>query len=42
MTAAAKAAAPAHLRLEHVVSGYGQIMAIKGISLRVETGGSWR
>jgi branched-chain amino acid transport system ATP-binding protein len=28
----------AHLELDGVVSGYGQIMAIKGISLRVETG----
>ena len=35
----ASAGAPsAHLRLEGVVSGYGQITAIKGISLRVETG----
>jgi len=33
------AAAPsAHLRLDAVVSGYGQIMAIKGISLHVDTG----
>ena len=32
------AAAPAHLRVDNVVSGYGQIMAIKGISLHVETG----
>ena len=32
------AAASAHLRIEGVVSGYGQIMAIKGISLHVETG----
>ncbi len=31
-------AASAHLRVENVVSGYGQIMAIKGISLHVETG----
>ncbi|TAK72645.1 MAG: ABC transporter ATP-binding protein [Dehalococcoidia bacterium] len=29
---------PAHLRVDNVVSGYGQIMAIKGISLHVETG----
>jgi branched-chain amino acid transport system ATP-binding protein len=28
----------AHLQLDGVVSGYGQIMAIKGVSLRVETG----
>ncbi len=28
----------AHLELSDVVAGYGQIMAIKGISLRVETG----
>jgi branched-chain amino acid transport system ATP-binding protein len=28
----------AHLRVDNVVSGYGQIMAIKGISLHVETG----
>jgi branched-chain amino acid transport system ATP-binding protein len=32
------ASASAHLRLQDVVSGYGQIMAIKGISLHVETG----
>ena len=32
------AAAPTHLELQDVVSGYGQIMAIKGISLRVEAG----
>jgi branched-chain amino acid transport system ATP-binding protein len=38
MTAPASAAASAHLRVEGVVSGYGQIMAIKGISLHVETG----
>ena len=38
-TAQTVAPAPsAHLRLEGVVSGYGQIMAIKGISLHVETG----
>jgi branched-chain amino acid transport system ATP-binding protein len=37
MKAAANAPA-AHLELKDVVSGYGQIMAIKGISLRVETG----
>lgn len=36
--AAVSAAAPAHLRLSGVVSGYGQIMAINGISLRVDTG----
>ncbi len=35
---AATPAPSAHLRLEGVVSGYGQIMAIKGISLHVETG----
>ena len=34
----ASAAPSAHLRLDGVVSGYGQIMAIKGISLHVETG----
>ena len=38
MTQAAGAAPPAHLRLADVVSGYGQIMAVKGISLHVETG----
>jgi branched-chain amino acid transport system ATP-binding protein len=38
MTQGASAAPPAHLRLDNVVSGYGQIMAVKGISLRVETG----
>ncbi len=32
------APAPVHLRVDNVVSGYGQIMAIKGISLHVETG----
>ena len=37
MTAAATAPT-ARLELKDVVSGYGQIMAIKGISLRVETG----
>ena len=31
-------AASVHLRVDNVVSGYGQIMAIKGISLHVETG----
>jgi branched-chain amino acid transport system ATP-binding protein len=36
--AAAAAPPPAHLRLDGVVSGYGQIMAIKGISLHVDTG----
>ena len=36
--AATTAAPSAHLRLEGVVSGYGQIMAIKGISLHVDTG----
>ena len=35
---ATTAAPSAHLRLEGVVSGYGQIMAIKGISLHVDTG----
>jgi len=35
---AATNAPAAHLELKDVVSGYGQIMAIKGISLRVETG----
>ena len=34
----ASAAPSAHLRLDGVVSGYGQIMAIKGISLHVDTG----
>ena len=38
MTQAASAPPPAHLRLSDVVSGYGQIMAVKGISLHVETG----
>jgi len=34
-----EAAAPAaHLELRDVVAGYGQIVAIKGISLRVDTG----
>jgi branched-chain amino acid transport system ATP-binding protein len=28
----------AHLRLEGVISGYGQIMGIKGVSLHVDTG----
>ncbi len=32
------AASSAHLEVEDVVSGYGQIMAIKGITLRVDTG----
>ena len=36
--AATTATPSAHLRLEGVVSGYGQIMAIKGISLHVDTG----
>jgi len=33
-----RVATSAHLRVDDVVSGYGQIMAIKGISLHVETG----
>jgi branched-chain amino acid transport system ATP-binding protein len=28
----------AHLEVEGVVSGYGQIMAVKGVSLRIDTG----
>jgi len=35
---AGRVATSAHLRVDNVVSGYGQIMAIKGISLHVETG----
>jgi branched-chain amino acid transport system ATP-binding protein len=35
---AGRVEASAHLRVDNVVSGYGQIMAIKGISLHVETG----
>jgi len=38
MTQANGAAPSAHLELKDVVAGYGQIMAVKGISLRVETG----
>ncbi len=37
MTDAAPAPS-AHLELSDVIAGYGQIMAIKGISMRVETG----
>ncbi len=38
MTQGNGAAPSAHLELKDVVAGYGQIMAVKGISLRVETG----
>jgi branched-chain amino acid transport system ATP-binding protein len=34
----ANATPAAHLELRDVVAGYGQIMAVKGISLRVDTG----
>lgn len=35
---AAMSAPSAHLELRDVIAGYGQIMAIKGISLRIDTG----